>query len=297
MTMNSFLYFVTLAQTLNFTKAAQKCYISQPAFSKQISVIEQQLGVQLFVRNKKSVLLTVAGKQCLEYATTIVQQYDRMLSAMHAQKQLEDMMLTIGCLDIRGMQLLVDAQNYFNRESIPISLNILSGTQNELMDKLLAENEKMDAIITLDAGLESYPLIDYEEIYLDTAYAILPKDHALSDCAEVSISDLRNERVIHSSIDTSALMHNMMNDMCAQFGLSPKYGITANNIEDILIGVATGGGIAIVFKTAISMELEQVRVRKIKEAITTNIVLAWNRINAKQGLSDLAAALKQVAIQ
>lgn len=61
-------YFLVLAQELNFSRAAERLFITQPPLTRQIQQLEEHLGVQLFVRNNKSVALTVAGKSFLEEA-------------------------------------------------------------------------------------------------------------------------------------------------------------------------------------------------------------------------------------
>lgn len=66
MTITQIKYFITAAKCLNFTKAASKLYITQPALSRQISAIEEELNVQLFVRNNRSVKLTPAGMALVE---------------------------------------------------------------------------------------------------------------------------------------------------------------------------------------------------------------------------------------
>lgn len=77
-------YFVAVAEELHFTKAAQRLHIAQPTLSRQIRQLERQLGVVLFDRNQRSVALTVAGKDLLEGAMVILDQWDRTSSGLQA---------------------------------------------------------------------------------------------------------------------------------------------------------------------------------------------------------------------
>ncbi|MBR0130753.1 MAG: LysR family transcriptional regulator [Firmicutes bacterium] len=70
-------YFVSLADNLSFTKAAQECFIVQTAMSRQIAALESELGVQLFVRNTRTVELTEAGKEFYSYAVSALNDYNR----------------------------------------------------------------------------------------------------------------------------------------------------------------------------------------------------------------------------
>ena len=72
--------FLVLAETLNFTQAAEKCFVTQPTLSRKIAVLENELGVRLFVRSRKSVMLTAEGSALVEHARRIVSEYEEILS-------------------------------------------------------------------------------------------------------------------------------------------------------------------------------------------------------------------------
>ena len=89
-------YFICLVETLNFTKAAQRCHIAQTAMSRYISGLEKNLGVRLFERDKRNVRLTKAGRQFYEDAVRIQEQYRTMIyNVKHAEKN-EKRTLSLG---------------------------------------------------------------------------------------------------------------------------------------------------------------------------------------------------------
>jgi len=77
MELRHLLYFKTVAEVLHFTKAAEKLHISQPPLTRQIKELENELGVQLFVRNNKRVALTEAGRYFLEASESLIRQLER----------------------------------------------------------------------------------------------------------------------------------------------------------------------------------------------------------------------------
>ena len=79
MELRHFKYFLVVAEELNFTKAAQRLFISQPPLSRQIKDLEQEIGAQLFIRNNKKVVLTEAGKFLQKETSTLEQKSLRAL--------------------------------------------------------------------------------------------------------------------------------------------------------------------------------------------------------------------------
>src|SRR5712664_4059342 len=77
-------YFVAVAEALNFTKAATRMRVAQPALSRQVSDLEDELGVDLLKRTSHGVLLTAEGKSCLEEARAILKRADESVTKVRA---------------------------------------------------------------------------------------------------------------------------------------------------------------------------------------------------------------------
>lgn len=92
-------YFLAAAQELNFTAAARRLYISQPALSKQIVVLEQELGVKLFTRNSRKVALTAAGLQLQRDLHNVLDQLEQAKQRAIGIGKRERLKLSIGCFD------------------------------------------------------------------------------------------------------------------------------------------------------------------------------------------------------
>lgn len=291
MNIQTLICFVTLAETLNFTKAAQKCYISQPAFSKQISALEEQLGVSLFIRNNKSVTLTATGRSCLEYAQNIVWQYEHLLACARDASKPSGEVLRISCLDIQGMRMLVEAQSKFIRIGNSVNISVIKQTQIQQVEDILRDDGSVDAILAVDFGLERHPQLAWKTIYTDYACVVLPKKHPLACKTEVSIYDLRNERFIQHEQETSKYFIDTITRIASQYGFKPKYAGFKGSVEDIIMSVALNEGVSFFFHTAITVHSEQICVRRLKEDITIPVVLVWNKNRFCPAILDIADTL------
>ena len=159
-------YFLELSATLNFTKAAKNLFVSQTAITKQIQNLEQELGMKLFERNRKQVLLTEAGEMYVGEAECILKAVDQSFQHMKAYKRGESGCLKIGFLKDFAPDILIGMIQNFKQQYPQIELE-LGGYSNHLLYEKLWRGE-LDIIICMDsheAGrfvkwkLADYPLV------------------------------------------------------------------------------------------------------------------------------------------
>lgn len=142
-------YFLAAAEELNFTAAAKSLYISQPALSKQIALLEEELGAKLFLRNSRKVALTAAGKQLQQDLTHILHQLEK--AKLHAAQisQTEQMQFQIGCFDGAAINdFLPEFYRHIQNFDSNIAISLHRGNFSENYHAL--KRDEIDLVFSLD---------------------------------------------------------------------------------------------------------------------------------------------------
>ncbi len=173
-------YFVTVAEELNFRRAAEKLYIQQPPLSRQIRQLETELGVELFHRTKRSVSLTEAGQALLNEARLTLAQAQR---AVNAAQQTQTNKLTIGFSLCAFDRVLPEIITTF-RQQYPENRINLTEMSKEKQIQALFKNQ-------IDIGFCYAPITQPElaslTILSEPLVVVLPSDHCLAQQEQIEL--------------------------------------------------------------------------------------------------------------
>ena len=136
-------YFVAVGQALNFTKAAMRLHLAQPALSRQVSHLKDELGVDLLKRTSHGVLLTSEGKLFLEFARGILQRVDDSVTKVRAMARGEFDELQVGYLPPLDMHILPRAVAQFQKSAPGVKVVLHDLGSDELCEKLCATIRKV----------------------------------------------------------------------------------------------------------------------------------------------------------
>lgn len=128
--------FLHLCKTLNFTETARQLHLVQPAISRHIKQLEEEVGSQLFLRYKKQVQLSEAGKTFLLQISPLLSEFDRVFTDFKEQKSTIEGVLRIGSVPEAGRYLLLDHLIQFQKVYPDLTLNIELLSTDQLIDKL-----------------------------------------------------------------------------------------------------------------------------------------------------------------
>lgn len=208
MEMTQVRYVLAAADRLNFTKAAEDCNVSQPALTKGIKALENDLGAPVFHREGRRILLTDFGKSMLPHLKQISEGAEAAKLVAQNYLLLEQVPVRLGILETIGHIRLARFLSEFERGHQGLELSITTGSIRALMDQL--ESDEIDiAILTrTDDVARSFNLLDlYEERYV----VVFPPDHRLGRLNAVPLSELSGE----SYVDRLACeMREMVMEVC-----------------------------------------------------------------------------------
>ncbi len=270
-------YFVAVAEYLNFSKAAQQLHIAQPPLSRQIRQLEDELGVALFVRNKRRVELTKAGHVFLDEARKLVVQAGHATeAARHAQKG-ESGVVRIGIASgLGGVVSRVVAEHCRRLPAINIECkDIFSTPQNEALRKR-----------DIDVGFLRPPVdqanLNCEFLFEEPFVVILPKTHRLAKRKSLRLKDIADETSIIFDRNFSSGLYDKILGLYRKQGLTPHLTVThvEAHEEAGAIMVASGKAIfigagAIVNRSVSGIELAAAQLHEPEARI--EVYAAWRK--------------------
>jgi len=270
-------YFLAVAKTLNFTEAAKQLYISQPALSKQMNVLERELNMMLFIRTQKKVRLTPAGAVLLKELPKFEEQYDNIIHKARVANEGYEGKLSIGLLE---GQMVGDtftkifglfAQKYPN-----ISVRLLRDSFSGLRRQL--DDGSIDLAITLDFDIVKHPNIQYEILEVCPAIAAVAKTHPAANKHITSWADLKDYTLIALTENDCFASDKMILEDCKQFGFSPNL-IYASSLETSMLWTEAGMGISIVNSMNNLTQNPNIKLLTDLPCKNTTSVMAWKQEN------------------
>ncbi len=236
-------YFISVAERLNFTEAASQLYIGQSAVSQQIAYLEKQLGVRLFVRNKRSVKLTNAGRVFLKEALEIVKKSEEAAElARKAEAGLVGQ-LKIGFLAAPVRLFLPELIRRFNAKYPQIEFQLIHIGPGLLNDQLL--NDALDFIFTISVGFTETADLEKFSLFTDSVGVFVHNSHPLANESGLQITELADEAFAMRNREEAPQWYDYALSLCSRGGFSPKITSHSKRIETVMMFVDAGLGITI----------------------------------------------------
>lgn len=266
-------YFLAVSETLNFTAAAKALYISQPALSKQITQLEEELDTQLFVRNKRSISLTKAGASLQSDLKEIIEQINvAKQRAWQIGKEEQDV-FRIGCFDGEiTSDFLPTVVAKVVKESPSTSIDIRRGNFKELRDEMRQGN--LDILFTLE--FERAQLCDYNNrIVVDRQAGIIySKNNPLAQKTDLQLEDFSKEVFLIIDPDVSMGLHQHMANQLKQAGITPRKLKRVKDMKTLMAYIELGQGFTILNKDIVNYK-EDLIVFGEEFVKPMNVVAFW----------------------
>lgn len=243
--------FRAIVDTGSFTKAGQKLYVSQSAISRQIKLLEEELGDQVFKRIHKKIYLTPTGEVLLKHSRRIFAGLSEMTSEISELTHLRRGTLRLAggmsvCTYLFPSLLKEHQRRYPN-----IELTIATGTNKEVL-RLLRANQVDVALLSLpfnDKDLEIGPMLT-EELVL-----VMERDHPLASRNKVTFKDLTPYLFIH--FERGANTRKLLDHIFEEESVSFRNSMELQNVEITKPLVEIGLGISIIPYPAVAKDIEK----------------------------------------
>jgi DNA-binding transcriptional LysR family regulator len=236
-------YFLAAAQTQNFRKAAQLCFVTQPALSRQMALLEKELGVALFKREKQQVRLTPAGQALTEYAKQAVELLQQGQQELVRWQQGQSGTVRIGCNPSLAAAVLPPLLASFRQQFPDIHLTVQVHRSKEVM--ALLEREVVDLGFLYDPAIHSEVVV-IKELFRQPLHLLIPPHHPLAHCAfeELTLARIVSEPLIF--LDEEAQLRKVLNRLFLQRGITVRPVIEIASVEALKELVKLGSGVTLI---------------------------------------------------
>lgn len=293
-------YFIAVAEELNFSRAAGRMYLSQPALSQQIRKLEQELGVALFYRSKKHVALTEAGQVLLEGARRVLVLLEQTAREAREVGGAEVRHLRVGFPEYANHTPVANALQTFRRRYPYVELE---EHETFTLQETLQQIDKL-AKGRLDIGFMLRPEedenLEVEHVLNVELVAALPEGHPLAGRDEISLRELSDERLILFSRSFHPRSYDYVVACCRGAGFEPK--VVQRKEPQLYSGAATyrmvasGIGVGIVARPMVSGHRKHEVVFKPlrNPAPALELVAAWRRDNLSSNLQSFLEIIREL---
>jgi LysR family cys regulon transcriptional activator len=241
-------YLAAIAQSgLNITAAAQKLHTSQPGVSKQIKLLEDELGFQIFVREGRNLTrITPAGQQVIDRALKILQEAQSIRDLSTELRDEGRGSLSLGTTHTQARYVLPDVIREFRGAYAQVRLNLHQGTSEQIAE-MVAQDRIDCAIATGSEHL--FTDLTIMPCYRWKRTVIVPRDHPLASAGRLTLRALANHPLVTYTFSFTG--PSSLHEAFAKSGLVPNVAITARDADVIKTYVRLGLGVGIVASMAI----------------------------------------------
>jgi LysR family transcriptional regulator, benzoate and cis,cis-muconate-responsive activator of ben and cat genes len=237
-------YFIAVAEELSFSKAADLLHTAQPSLSQQIRRLEDEIGVELFDREKRQIELTTAGVAFLAEAREIIAQVDT--AALHAREAGHGLRgeLRVAFSFSAMMWTLPAAIRSYRRDHPNVRLRLRALALGEIIDAL--RRHEIDAAMFLaQPDLRRFDDVDARSIAALATGVIVPAGHPLAQRASFAVEDIGDAPLILYARAVGDLYDHVL-AQCRARGFTPARIEEVDRVETILGLVAAGEGVSVV---------------------------------------------------
>ena len=283
-------YFVEVAKWGSFSKAAQMLYVSQPNLSRQIALMEQEVGFELFHRTGKTIQLTRAGEYLYGQFRDLPEFAERAIAHAETISRREESSISIGVLEGQDVNAFLSDRINSLREQEP---NLLVELERNSFRNLRQGLDRgaYDVLFTLEFELEGRDDWDSVILFQQPGAIVLSRSHPLAGRDDLTIEDFRNEPFVAISRENSPGGYDLLLKQCAECGFTPNIVRETATTESLFLCVEMGMGVAILDRNTRLERNNALRIIDIPGSRAAGLVAVWRKDNRNPMVPALIQAL------
>lgn len=273
--------FVAVADCLNFTKAAERLYISQPTLSRHISELEEQVGAELFVRTTRSVSLTAAGRVFYAEAKEILDKYESMRDRIQNLQSGASGVIRVGMQELFAQNIIPLAVNRFSRLYPNVNLQLMEMRNDEVLASLRDDTVDAGLLLLRTRNIQAVnPDLDSACLRVGGMRVITNLDHEWAERESVTPAMLRDRDILTFDFSVSEPLRGEIASLCAPEGFAPRFVVGNYNPGALFLLVKCGLGISIMSSlvTSVLYMSKDIHVMRLEGSrFRQYLHLAWRR--------------------
>ena len=291
MSLTELKFIVAVAQERNFRRAAEKCFVTQPALSLAIKKLETELNVVIFERSRSDVSMTEIGEKIVEQAEKVLEETARIKQLAELGKNQLKGVLKLGLIHSIGPYLLP--------EIIPILRKTAPDMPLEVEENLTANLEMQLKNGVIDAAIIALPFdvagLQYKALYDEDFDVVVPSSHRWAKRKYINPSELSDEKVL--LLNSGHCFSNQVTQACPQLSRKGEI-LQGNSLETIRNMVASNLGITVLPCSATAERYNNPLIKVIPFAApapTRRIAIAWRKSFVRlEAVEKIAESIKAI---
>jgi len=236
--------FVTVASLKSFSAAARELNTVQPAISRHIADLEDELGVSLFWRNTREVKITAAGLSLLKDAKKIIEQESLAKDQARRTAQGEIGTLRIGYMGSASFTFLPDLVRAYSKQYPNVKIRLFEMSVQEQIDGFDAG--KLDIGISRSLPKNVKNDLSVEKLYMDSLFVVVPDSHPIATKKSLNLNELSLEPfILFKRNEAPGLFDKIINE-CHLSNFTPNISSQPGSMQTVMTEVSSGLGVSIV---------------------------------------------------
>ncbi|MEM7461650.1 MAG: LysR substrate-binding domain-containing protein [Pseudomonadota bacterium] len=294
-TLKQLSYFVALAETRHYRKAAEYVGVSQPSLSQQIAGLESVLGLKLVERGQRGAILTIGGREILVQARKVLEETNALQSLASGMREGTSGTLRLGSTATLGPYFLPHVMRRLHQDYPSLKVIARDAAPMVLQDELL---EGVHDIILTQLPVQS-PDLEVLRLFREPLKLAVAQDHPLAKNKTVKDSDLIGQDIL--ALSNSYLLHNQIVSLCEEVNAYLRQDYEGTSLDALRQMTALDMGLsflpALYVNSEVASETGDVAVLTFRgDRFTRSVGLAWRRRTAhSEVIKRLAELVRKVA--